>query len=153
VVTGVDIVKIRNGKVVWVKDLAAKRVSYEGTRENPIPVYYEDILNVFDMESDGKYLYLNTRDGIVKTGEDLNVIWAVELLRKNENRFGDLNDDISVSDGIYATRWNSVIKLNRDGEFEWAISLKSDEKVKVKVKIPEEKRNAIQRTGKRRREY
>ena len=29
-----------------------KEVSYEGTRENPIPVYYEDILNVFDMESD-----------------------------------------------------------------------------------------------------
>ena len=142
---GVDVVKIRNGKVEWVKDLVAKRVSYEGTRENPIPVYYEDILNVFDMESDGKYLYLNTRDGIVKTDEDLKVIWAVELLRKKGDRFGDLNDDISVSDGIYATRWNSVIKLNRDGEFEWAISLKSDEK--VKVKIPEEKRKAAEKEG------
>ena len=137
---GVDVVKIRNGKVVWVKDLVAKRVSYEGTKENPIPVYYEDILNVFDMESDGKYLYLNTRDGIVKTDEDLNVIWAVELLR-----IGDLNDDISVSDGIYATRWNSVIKLNKDGELEWATSLKSDEK--VKVEIPEEKRKAAEKEG------
>jgi len=101
---GVDVVKIKNGKVVWVKDLVAKRVSYEGTRENPIPVYYEDILNVFDMESDGKYLYLNTREGIVKTDEDLNVIWAVELLRKNGDRFGDLNDDISVFDGILNKR-------------------------------------------------
>jgi len=144
---GVDVVKIRNGKVVWVKDLVAKRVSYEGTKENPIPVYYEDILNVFDIESDGKYLYLNTRDGIVKTDEDLNVIWAVELLRRSGHRFGDLNDDISVSDGIYATRWNSVIKLNKDGELEWATSLKSDEKVKVKVKIPEEKRKAAEKEG------
>ncbi len=57
---GVDVVKIRNGKVEWVKDLVVKRVSYEGTRVNPIPVYYEVDLNVFDMESDGKYLYLNT---------------------------------------------------------------------------------------------
>jgi len=144
---GVDVVKIRNSKVVWVKDLVAKRVSYKGTRENPIPVYYEDILNVFDMESDGKYLYLNTRDGIVKTDEDLNVIWAVELLRRSGNRFGDLNDDISVSDGIYATRGNSVIKLNKNGELEWAISLKSDEKVKVKVEIPKEKRKAAEKEG------
>ncbi|MCD6473192.1 hypothetical protein J7K55_08850, partial [Candidatus Aerophobetes bacterium] len=89
----------------------------------------------FDMESDGKYLYLNTRGGIVKTDEDLNVVWAVELLRENRNRFGDLNDDISVSDGIYATRWDSVIKLNKDGELEWAISLKSYEKIKRKVEI------------------
>jgi len=135
---GVDVVKIRNGKIEWIKDLTVKRVSYEGTRENPIPVYYEDLLNVFDVESDGKYLYFNVRDGIVKTCEDLNVIWAVKIP-------GQIFDDISVSDGIYATRWNRIIKLNKDGELEWAVNLKSDEK--VKLKIPEEKRRAAEKEG------
>ena len=147
-VAGVDVVKIREGKVEWVKDLVTKRVGYEGTRENPIPVYYEDILNVFDVESDGTHLYLNTRGGIVKTDEDLNVIWAVELLRKNGKRFGDLNDDISVSDGIYATRWNSVIKLNRDGEFEWAVALASPEKVEQRIEGKDIKKGEVERSRK-----
>ena len=129
---GVNVVKIRNGKIEWMENLMVKRVSYERPKKNPIPVYYEDILNVFDMESDSKYLYINTRDGIVKTDENLNVIWAVEL-RENENRFGDLNDDISVSDGIYATRWNHIVKLNRDGELEWAVALASPEKVEQRI--------------------
>lgn len=136
---GVDVVKIKNRKIDWAKDLVVKRVSYKGTREKPVPVYYEDLLNVFDIESDGRYLYLNVRDGIVKTDRDLNVLWAVSLHR--------LNDDIAVSDGIYATRWNYVIKLNKEGELEWAVSLKSDEK--IKIKIPEEKIRAAEVQGKK----
>ncbi len=137
---GVDIVKIRDGEIEWIKNLVAKKVSYEGTRENPVPVYYEDVLNVFDIESDGKYLYINTEYGIVKTDAELNVIWAVEL--------GKLNDAIAVSDGIYATRGNQIVKLSKDGEIEWAISLKSGEMIKKKLEIPEEKRKAAEKEGK-----
>lgn len=131
----IEIVRISNGTIDWVKNLVVKKVGYEGTRDNPIPVYYESLLNVFDIENDGKYLYLNTRDGIVKTDADLNVIWAVTISRQNGT---PLNDDIAVSDGIYATRWNHIIKLNKDGELEWAVDLKSDEK--IKLEIPKEKK-------------
>jgi len=144
---GVDIAKIENGKIVWIKDLVKKGVSYEGTRENPILVEYEDFLNVFDIESDGKFLYFNTRDGVVKTDEDLNVIWAIKLKSESNIRFGDLNDDISVSDGIYLTKGDKIIKLSKNGKLEWAISLKSKEKIKRKVEIPEEKRKMTEKEG------
>ena len=137
---GVDIAKIEDGKVIWIKNLVTKEVSYEGTRENPIPVEYEDFLNVFDIESDGEFLYFNTRDGVVKTDENLNVIWAVKLK-------GELNDDISMSDGIYLTKGNKIIKLSKDGKLEWAVSLKSKEKIKRKVEIPEEKRKIAEKEG------
>ena len=137
---GVDIAKIEDGKVIWIKNLVTKEVSYEGTRENPIPVEYEDFLNVFDIESDGEFLYFNTRDGVVKTDENLNVIWAVKLK-------GELNDDISMSDGIYLTKGNKIIKLSKDGKLEWAVSLKSKEKIKRKIEIPEEKRKLAEREG------
>ncbi len=144
---GVDIAKIENGKVVWIKGLVEKKVSYKA-RENPIPVEYEDLLNVFDIESDGKFLYFNTREGVVKTDGDLNVIWAVKLQKANNNtRFGDLNDDISVSDGIYLTKGNKIIKLSKNGKLEWAVSLKSKEKIKRKVAIPEEKRKIAEKEG------
>ncbi|MCW3131214.1 MAG: hypothetical protein N2V73_00600 [Candidatus Methanospirare jalkutatii] len=137
---GVDIAKIEDGKVIWIKNLVTKGVSYEGTRENPIPVEYEDFLNVFDIESDGEFLYFNTRDGVVKTDENLNVIWAVKLK-------GELNDDISVSGGIYLTKGDNIIKLSKDGKLEWAVSLKSKEKIKRKVEIPEEKRKLAEKEG------
>ena len=142
---GVDIAKIEDGKVIWIKNLAIKRVGYEGTRENPIPVEYEDFLNVFDIESDGEFLYFNTRGGVVKTDEDLNVIWAVVL--KGIISGEPWNDDISVSDGIYLTKGNNIIKLSKDGKFEWAVSLKSKEKIKRKVEIPEEKRKLAEKEG------
>ena len=137
---GVDIAKIEDGRIVWIKNLVTRGVSYEGTRENPIPVEYEDYLNVFDIESDGEFLYFNTRGGVVKTDEDLNVIWAVKLKSK-------LNDDISVSDGIYLTKGDNIIKLSKDGKPEWAVSLKSKEKIKTKVEIPEEKRKIAEKEG------
>ncbi len=137
---GVDIAGIEDGKVLWKKDLVEKKVSYEGTRESPIPVEHEYPLNVFDIESDGEFLYLNVREGIVKADGDLNVVWAVKLQR-GDMGFGNVNDDISVSDGIYLTKGNSIIKLGKDGRLEWAISLKSREK--ISVEIPEGKRGAV----------
>ncbi len=142
---GVEIVKIEDGKIAWIKNLAIKRVGYEGTRENPIPVEYEDYLNVFDVESDGEFLYFNTRGGVVKTDKDLNVIWAVVL--KGIISGEPWNDDISVSDGIYLTKGNKIIKLSKDGKLEWAVSLKSKEKIKTKVEIPEEKRKIAEKEG------
>ena len=142
---GVDIAKIEDGKVIWIKNLAIKRIGYEGTRENPISVEYDDYLNVFDIESDGEFLYFNPRGGVVKTDEDLNVIWAVEL--KGIISGEPWNDDISVSDGIYLTRGNKIIKLSKDGKLEWAVSLKSKEKIKTKVEIPEEKREIAEKEG------
>lgn len=144
---GVEIAKIEDGKIAWIKNLAIKRVGYEGTRENPIPVEYEDYLNVFDVESDGEFLYFNTRGGVVKTDENLNVIWAVVLKSESNIRFGDWNDDISVSDGIYLTKGDKIIKLSKDGKPEWAVSLKSKEKIKRKVEIPEEKRKLAEKEG------
>jgi|Deesub1362A_J573_1020465.scaffolds.fasta_scaffold02072_2 hypothetical protein len=144
---GADILKIENGKVVWIKDLVAKEVIYEGTRENPIPVEYGDFLSVFDIESDGEFLYFNTRDRVVKTDEDLNVIWAIKIKSESDIRFGDLSDDISVSDGIYLTKGNKIIKLSKDGKLEWALLLKSKEKIKREVNIPEEKRKMAEREG------
>jgi len=143
---GVDIAKIEDGRIVWIKNLAIKRVGYEGTRENSIPVEYEDYLNVFDIESDGEFLYFNTRGGVVKTDENLNVIWAV-VLKGKCIRSGDWNDDISVSDGIYLTKGDNIIKLSKDGKPEWAVSLKSKEKIKRKVEIPEEKRKLAEKEG------
>ncbi|MCD6494309.1 MAG: hypothetical protein J7K36_11080 [Archaeoglobaceae archaeon] len=61
----------QDGRIGWIKNLAIKRVGYEGARENPIAVEYEDYLSVFDVESDGEFLYFNTRGGVVKTDEDL----------------------------------------------------------------------------------
>ena len=142
---GVEIAKIEDGKIAWIKNLAIKRVGYEGTRENPIPVEYEDYLNVFDIESDGEFLYFNTRGGVVKTDKDLNVIWAVVL--KGIISGEPWNNDISVSDGIYLTKGNKIIKLSKDGKLEWAVSLKSKEKIKRKVEIPEEKRKLAEKEG------
>jgi len=142
---GVDIAKIEDGRIVWIKNLATKRVGYEGRRENPIAVEYEDYLNVFDIESDGEFLYFNPRGGVVKTDEDLNVIWAVVL--KGIISGEPWNDDISVSDGIYLTKGNNIIKLSKDGKLEWAVSLKSKEKIKRKVEIPEEKRKIAEKEG------
>jgi len=59
---GPDVVKIRDGKIVWVKNLVTEMLSYEGLRESPIPVYYEVGLDVLEMESDGEHLYLSTGD-------------------------------------------------------------------------------------------
>ena len=140
---GVDIAKIEDGKVIWIKNLAIKRIGYE----NPIPVEYEDYLNIFDIESDGEFLYFNPRGGVVKTDEDLNVIWAVVL--KGIISGEPWNDDISVSDGIYLTKGNKIIKLSKDGKLEWSVSLKSKEKIKRKVEIPEEKRKLAEKEGKK----
>lgn len=132
---GVEVVKIKNGSVEWIKELFEKTAGYEGTRENPIPVYHEINLNVFDIESDGEYLYITTRYEIVKTDADLNVVRAVRLL----------NNDIAVSDGIYATRENQVIKLDKSCEPRWTVALRSDEK--IKHEIPEEKRKEAEKEG------
>ena len=70
-------------------------------------------------------------------------------MRKNGDRFGDLNDDISVFDGIYLTKGNKIIKFSKDGKPEWAVSLKSKEKIKRKVEIPEEKRKLAEKEGKK----
>ena len=47
----------------------------------------------------------------------------------------------------YLTKGNKIIKLSKDGKPEWAIFLKSKEKIKRKVEIPEEKRKLAEKEG------
>ena len=131
---GVDILKVKDSKVIWIRELT---INYEGTRDNPKPVYYSVNLYVLDMESDGKYIYLNAGP-IIKTDDNLNIIWAVWAGR-------DIYD-IAVSDGIYCVERNKILKLDKNGEAEWAVALKSDEK--IKLEIPEEKRRVAEIEGK-----
>jgi len=129
-VAGIEIVKVKDSKVRWIKEFMIDVFSYEGTRDNPKQVYYRINLDISEMESDGKYIYLNGGP-IIKTDDNLNIIWAIHA--------GKIRD-ITVSDGIYAVKRNCIIKLDKNGEVEWVVTLKSDEK--IKRNIPEEKRKA-----------
>jgi len=67
------------------------------------------------------------------------VIWAVRIPE-------DIRD-ISVSEEIYAANSGGVVKLNRDGEPEWSVTLESAEKLKMRSEVPEDKRVAAEKGG------
>ena len=148
---GIDIVKVKDGKVMWIKRLI------KGT---------EDKMSVLNMKYDGEYVYHNTGDCIVKTDDNLNVIWAVKIFNKTVLKINKttpkINEtmrkkgiiiktppneivhnlklkDIAVSDGVYGVgrlcENDIIIKLNKNGEIEWAIALKSDEKIRIRHEI------------------
>ncbi len=128
----VEIARISEGKIEWIKYIVVKRVGYEG-RDRAKAVYYNDTLNAFEIANDGKHVYINTREGIVKTDWELNVMWAAEIP-------GGVTC-IAVSDGVYAARWNRVVKLSKSGKLEWAESIESE----VETGIPYGKFNEMGR--------